>query len=81
MNYWPNLKSWQRIKRRPNLRVYREESSAVTPLAPTRDADEQLEAKLDAILAKVAQKGQDSLTDNEKKILMQASEIYKRRRT
>ena len=50
-------------------------------MVPLREADEQLEAKLDAVLQKVAEKGQDSLTDGEKKILIQASEIYKRRRT
>jgi membrane associated rhomboid family serine protease len=81
MTLWPNLKSWRKQQSRPRLRVYHEEPVAVAPVAPLREADEQLEAKLDAVLQKVAEKGQDSLTDGEKKILIQASEIYKRRRT
>jgi hypothetical protein len=43
--------------------------------------DEQLEAKLDAVLEKVARFGKQSLTDSENQILMRASEIYKRKRT
>ncbi len=81
MRFMPNWKEWRKQKRRPNLRVYREEPVSVASAAPMSEADEQLEAKLDAVLQKVAEKGQDSLTDNEKKILIQASEIYKRRRS
>jgi membrane associated rhomboid family serine protease len=44
------------------------------------DVDEQLEAKLDAILEKVARSGQQSLTETERQLLVRASEIYKRRR-
>jgi hypothetical protein len=43
--------------------------------------DEQLEAKLDAVLEKVARSGQASLSEPERQILLRASEIYKRRRT
>ncbi|MBL8823678.1 MAG: rhomboid family intramembrane serine protease [Planctomycetia bacterium] len=42
--------------------------------------DEQLEAKLDAVLEKVSQSGMQSLSDNEKKILKDASEIMKKRK-
>ena len=81
MTFWPNWKSWRKQQRRPRLRVYHEDSVPVAPAAPVHEADEHLEAKLDAVLQKVAEKGQDSLTENEKKILIQASEIYKRRRS
>jgi membrane associated rhomboid family serine protease len=81
MNFWPNWKSWRKQQRRPRLRVYDEEPVSTAPVAQRHEADEHLEAKLDAILQKVAEKGQDSLTENEKKILIQASEIYKRRRS
>ena len=81
MNLWPDLKNWRKQQRRPRLRVYHEEPAPAAPLSPPRDSDELLEAKLDAILQKVAEKGQESLSDGEKKVLMQASEIYKRRRT
>lgn len=43
--------------------------------------DEQLEAKLDAVLEKVSQSGMQSLSDNEKKILKDASEIMKKRKS
>jgi membrane associated rhomboid family serine protease len=43
-------------------------------------ADEQLEAKLDAVLDKVSKYGQESLTAEEREILFKASELYKKRR-
>ena len=51
------------------------------PAASSGDMDEQLEAKLDAVLEKVARFGQDSLTESERQILQRASDMYKRRRT
>ena len=45
-----------------------------------RSVDEQLEAKLDHVLEKVSRYGRDSLTPEEREILLRASEIYKRRR-
>src|SRR5262249_23949022 len=78
----PNLKSWQRD--RPNLRIYREEEARPqVPVAASAspDIDEQLEAKLDAVLAKYKQQGPDSLTPTEHEILKKGSEMYKRKRT
>jgi membrane associated rhomboid family serine protease len=84
------LRSLLRQRSRPNLRVYREEpqqpvSVAAPPAAPgaqpTGDVDEHLEAKLDAILEKVARHGQNSLTESERQILLRASEVYKKRRS
>ncbi|HLW63732.1 MAG TPA: DUF6576 domain-containing protein, partial [Gemmataceae bacterium] len=80
--------------RRPKLRVYREEppprrreSRPITEDEPTHKvapagsaADEHLEAQVDKVLAKVAQQGQDSLTDEERRVLQRASEIYRQRR-
>jgi Rhomboid family len=74
----------RRARPRARLRVYREEeeSRPVTMSVPSAsDVDEQLEAKLDAILEKVARSGQGSLTDNERQLLLRASEVYKRRKT
>jgi hypothetical protein len=48
---------------------------------PNSDLDEQLEAKLDAVLEKVARSGQESLTENERQLLLRASEVYKKKRT
>lgn len=88
LNYLPDLAAWRRERSRPRLRVYRDEEPreqpvpvAAPPVASAADVDEQLEAKLDAVLEKVARFGQSSLTDTERQILFRASEIYKRRRT
>jgi membrane associated rhomboid family serine protease len=80
----PDVRAWQRQRARPQLRVYREEEDTPTPRPGASlggDVDEQLEAKLDAVLEKVARTGQGSLTEPERQILLRASEIYKRRRT
>ncbi len=53
---------------------------ASSTAAPSRGVDEQLEAKLDLVLEKVSRYGRDSLTPEEKDLLLRASEIYKRRR-
>jgi membrane associated rhomboid family serine protease len=83
MGLWNDLRGWQRQRSQPRLRVYREESprplASHAPSAP--DLDEGLEAKLDAVLEKVARSGQASLTESEKQLLLRASEVFKRRRT
>lgn len=60
----------------------RPSSPAPTAAAARHSAatDEQLEAKLDQVLEKVARFGKESLTPDEQSILLRASEIYKRRR-
>jgi hypothetical protein len=84
----PSLRNWQRDRKaRSRFRVYEErEERPRTPVAvaapPERgDVDEQLEAKLDAVLQKVSQHGKESLTESEREILLRASEIYKKRRS
>jgi len=47
---------------------------------PKEVADEQLEARLDQVLEKVSKYGQESLTPDERAILVRASELYKKRR-
>jgi membrane associated rhomboid family serine protease len=75
------------FRRRPPLRVYREEEpeedavSVVSQPMPRELVDEHLEAKLDAVLEKVAKHGQENLTPSEREILQRASEIYRRKRT
>jgi len=83
LNWWVQVRSFLQQRSRPRLRIYREESRRQAPVltVPERDADEQLEAKLDAVLEKVARFGQSSLTESEQQILLRASEVYKRRRT
>lgn len=72
----------------PQLRIVPREAPEVEPVAavvesPPKSADavdEHLEAKLDRILEKVSQSGQESLTHEERDLLVKASELYKKRR-
>jgi membrane associated rhomboid family serine protease len=57
------------------------QSSAVPVAASSPPVDEQLEARVDEVLEKVSQFGRGSLTPQEERILQQASEIYKKRRS
>ena len=43
-------------------------------------SDEPFEVKVDRVLAKVSQHGQESLTAEEREILFRAGEVYKKRR-
>jgi membrane associated rhomboid family serine protease len=90
LNIVPDLRSWSRQRARPAVRIYREDPPARPVAVPAstppataveRMGDEQLEAKLDAVLEKVARSGKESLTEGEQAILLRASEIYKRRRS
>jgi membrane associated rhomboid family serine protease len=88
LSWLPSFSSLRRqVRPRPRLRLYQEDvvDADVEPVpttsAPASAVDEQLEAQLDAVLAKVARSGKESLTENERQILLRASEIYKRRRT
>lgn len=75
------VREWNRQRSRPRLRVYREEpDEPLTRVAAALSEEEQLEAKMDAVLEKVAQVGIDNLTPDEKAVLQKASEVYRRRR-
>src|SRR5262249_5307043 len=76
--------AWRRQRARSRLRIYREEEEPQTPVrvaaAPAvREVDEQLEARMDAVLRKVSDHGIESLTEQERNILLQASERIKRK--
>jgi len=81
MNAWATFMNLMRRSRRPRLRVYREEPPVAVGSRATPQADEQLEAKADAVLEKVAREGMASLTPEERDILQRASERAKKRRT
>jgi membrane associated rhomboid family serine protease len=88
LNWLPDFRSWQRDRKaRSRFRIYEERDERPrTPVPvggppPSADVDEQLEAKLDAVLQKVSQQGKESLTDSERQILLRASEVYKKRRS
>ncbi|GIW78737.1 MAG: hypothetical protein KatS3mg105_0544 [Gemmatales bacterium] len=77
-----SFKTLIRRAQRPKLRIYREDERVV-PLrvGAAETIDEQLEAKLDAVLEKIANSGQESLTENERAILLRASELMRKKRT
>lgn len=82
LNLLPDFRAWRARRGRPQLRVYREEEPVVAAAprpAPT-DADEHLEAKVDAVLEKVARHGRQSLSEAEHQLLLRAGELYKKRR-
>jgi membrane associated rhomboid family serine protease len=76
-----------RERSRAKLRVFKPEDDDAEPVAvaaPKMNAsvlDEHLEAKVDAVLEKMARSGKESLSENERQILLRASEIYRRKRT
>lgn len=81
---------WWRNRRpaRSRLKLFEPEDDQPEPVAVSAKsppqqvaADEHLEAKLDAVLEKIATKGKESLTEQEQEILKKAAEMYKRRRT
>jgi membrane associated rhomboid family serine protease len=78
---WPQLKQWRR-RSQPRLRVFRDEEEAapVSVAAPVPADEEQLEAKMDAILEKISRTGKDSLTPPERELLLRASEVFKKKR-
>lgn len=83
LNLWPDFSSWKRTRSRSRLRIYREDDEPDTPVhavAAPANVDEQLEARMDAVLQKVSDHGLESLTAQERSILLQASERLKRKR-
>lgn len=87
LDWVPDFSSARRMRARPRLRVYRGDDAAPEPTpaaaAPSTaepSVDEQLEAQLDAVLAKMNRTGKESLTEDEREILIRAAEVYKRRR-
>jgi rhomboid family protein len=85
LGWLPSFRKIGRMGARPGMRLYRPEEDRepvpVAAMGSTSEMDEHLEAKLDAVLEKVSRHGQGSLTESERKILLRASEIYKRKRT
>jgi hypothetical protein len=80
----PNLKNWGKRLRQPRLRIHREEEPApvarTQPGLATTEEEEQLEAKVDAVLEKISRVGKENLTDGEREVLLKASEVFRKRR-
>lgn len=82
------IRAWFKRRSQPKLKVYREEPDLhrkptpvnVTAPSARSEVDEQLEARVDAVLEKVSRVGKEGLTEDEKELLLRASEIYKNRR-
>ncbi|QDT37840.1 rhomboid family protein [Stratiformator vulcanicus] len=62
-----------RFKRQPKLRVHDPEHAA------EREAEDDLESKVDAALAKISEQGEASLTKSERKLLEEASRRYRQK--
>lgn len=84
---WGSLRLRGRGRRRPPLRIYREDDKdrapepVAAPVATHPEVeDDQLEAKLDAVLEKLSRVGREGLTDNEREVLLRASQKMKKRR-
>jgi membrane associated rhomboid family serine protease len=82
---WPDFSGWRRKRNRPRLRLHvEEEDEPVTPVPVVPSGapeEEQLEAKMDAILEKISRTGKESLTESERETLLRASEAIRRRRS
>jgi hypothetical protein len=79
---------WKRPTRaRTRLKLFEPSMEDKEPVAVSATAsapsavDEHLEAKLDAVLEKIKNKGKESLNEQEQEVLRQAAEMYKKRRT
>lgn len=83
LNVLPSIRTRYRARSRARLRVFRgEEEAAAVPLsAPANPVDEQLEAKLDAVLEKMNRVGEAGLSDSERALLLRAAEVFKKRRS
>jgi membrane associated rhomboid family serine protease len=92
MNFLPTTRNWRQERSSPRLRVYHEDEEEhvhkpqpVSVAAPSTPSslldDEQLEAKMDAVLEKISRVGKDNLTESEKEVLLRASERLKKRRS
>lgn len=80
------LTRWRRGLSQPRLKLYRPESEPPREAVPVAAGaslpmDEHFEARLDAVLEKIARTGKESLNADEQRILLQASELYKKKRT
>lgn len=78
--WYRNFQEWRRRRSRPQLRVYHEEDEPIVKLGASLSEEDQLEAKVDAVLEKLSRVGQENLTPHEKEILQKASEVFRKRR-
>jgi membrane associated rhomboid family serine protease len=85
----PRLPGRRGKRAQPRLRVISPEpeearepvgAAVEAPPRPAGPHDEHFEAKVDAVLEKVARDGQASLTPEEREILFRAGELYKKKR-
>ncbi|MGL6073773.1 MAG: rhomboid family intramembrane serine protease [Fimbriiglobus sp.] len=79
----------QRSRRAPKLRLHAGTEPTTDDEKPSQDhhsssseftLDEQLEAKVDAVLTRMQQVGKENLTPEEQAILLRASEIYRKKK-
>lgn len=77
---WSRPGSLAARRSRARLRIYAPDDEPPTPHVPVKPSiDEQLEAQLDDILAKVSRVGMGGLTEDEKQVLLRASETIRKK--
>jgi membrane associated rhomboid family serine protease len=67
----------RRLRRQPPLKVFTPEAEPPRNVSPT---EAELQARVDAILAKVSVEGEAALTADERAVLVAAADVYKRKR-
>lgn len=84
LGWWKGWRLPRPGRAKTKLKVFRPESADDEPFAPHVRASsreqEQLEAKMDAVLAKMAREGKEKLTPEELEILQRASEVFRKRK-
>jgi membrane associated rhomboid family serine protease len=80
---WGRRDDYRRAEPPPKLTLRMADPDDDPPDTPVRSRaprpDEYLEAKLDAVLEKMAKSGRDSLTEEENAVLLKASEVYRQK--
>jgi membrane associated rhomboid family serine protease len=80
------MKGWSfrnLFRSRPKLKIYKEqpERPASRPVPAEVDADEQIKAEMDVVLARMSEVGKENLTEEELQILQRASEVLRKRQS
>jgi membrane associated rhomboid family serine protease len=74
---WSARSMRRRLRRQPPLKVFTPEAEPPRSESPS---EAELQARVDAILAKVSVEGEASLTTEERSVLVAAADVYKRKR-
>ena len=77
-SHWDSLVRWNPLKRRPKLRIVRDLDTPER--TPSRRDVVRLQERMDELLVKIHEQGQESLTESERQELNEASRYLRERR-